>query len=1264
MLKKINWAKLNNVVVKKFISLFVAIMLLMTSAFLNCSVAAETSVKYPDKMLRIASEHTGDAVSFRQQTLIQGHTYKIKMLQNGITGVRAFSTSPDWSRSSNVAATVGNDGEYTTYTFNCVYPRTRLLFSTLSVGTYGYMADIKLYDITSNTEVNVDFTTMSFTYNNDLYSNWLVDRDDSISFSLDILNSDVANISFIELLDFDKSVFENEISTPTSKDKMLHLVSRAWGEHGVFLNATAMRNKTYRLTYYFNGEGGNGDYGVRLVYYMNNWQVKKSISFSKSDVNEENGQYIQEFTVPIEAENLQLFINEGSAADVNLWVHDVNLIDITDPLNPSENLQSDWLTKWSGNPNAELVDIDMSKFEPKNYENKMLHLKTSSWGEYGTSFLGAADFKGKTFRLTYYFKGEGGNGDYSMRVWYWYNNWSNNKSVTFTKNEVDSKTGMYTQEFTVPDDAVAIKIYINEGYAADADIWVSDVSLVDVANPDKELQGDWLEKWSGQGTAEIIDKDLSIFAAKETANKMLHLKTKQWGEYGTAFLNANDFKGKTFRITYYFKGEGGAGDYNLRVWYWYDNWSKNKSVTYTKNEKDIKTGMYTQEFTVPDEAENIKIYINEGSADNADIYVSDFSLVDVANPGKELQGDWLEKWSGQGEAELIDRDLEIFKPIDYSTKTLKITTTAEWAEYRGSYELTIGKSYEFSYYFRYESIAADDIPSMRVMSGSTILKSMLIEDDNYNKFTLRFTVPENSAPLANDPTKTKITFCLNEAMNIGNQMWLHIISLVDVQDSDQTDLAEDKFQRWSGSGDKELSEFNKEEFLKKDNSSKAQYMLIISNNSSGVEYGTSATVKPNVNYRLNMYYSDKAESAVKVYYKNQSDEFKSVNTSVSQVENLFFIYNFDFTVPLDAKTDKDGNTEVYVRLVSNTDKTVYCYMPLLTRKGDTDGENLIRDPGLVHNFNKWNSYKIGTEEIVREMYNFNYSVFDSGKFVSPSAKTMIKAEAVYRMATFGVASQLEIGKTYEFSMYCCGVKTSEFHIYYYDNNYMWKALLTDSETYSETELFKTYVFTVPDDALKSNGTNKTTVHLRFSAGAQGSVNYLYKPTLVDINNKNQNLINDPSATHSFDGWYIINYESPGSSTGGAVRGLSLVALDMNTFVDDTSDRPYNDGEWVKKFGIKPYLLGIDESDSNDSMFDDTYLDEEPLNNEELKQDEQTDGGESKQNVVTTVIKKRKKVFLPEEDYTWIYISCAAGAVLIAGGVTAFVIIKKKKNKVL
>ena len=330
-------------------------------------------------------------------------------------------------------------------------------------------------------------------------------------------------------------------------------------------------------------------------------------------------------------------------------------------------------------------------------------------------------------------------------------------------------------------------------------------------------------------------------------------------------------------------------------------------------------------------------------------------------------------------------------------------------------------------------------------------------------------------------------------------------------------------------------------------------------------------------------------------------------------------------------------------------------MPLLTKKGDTDGKNLIRDPGLVHNFNKWNSYKIGTEEIVREMYNFNYSVFDSGKFVSPSAKTMIKAEAVYRMATFGVASQLEIGKTYEFSMYCCGVKTSEFHIYYYDNNYMWKALLTDSETYSETELFKTYVFTVPDDALKSNGTNKTAVHLRFSAGAQGSVNYLYKPTLVDINNKNQNLINDPSATHSFDGWYIINYESPGSSTGGAVRGLSLVALDMNTFVDDTSDRPYNDGEWVKKFGIKPYLLGIDESDSYDPMFDD---------NTGFADDEQSNNGESKQNVVKTIIKKRKKVFLPEEDYTWVYILCVAGAVLIAGGVTAFIIIKKKKHKVL
>ena len=703
----------------------------------------------------------------------------------------------------------------------------------------------------------------------------------------------------------------------------------------------------------------------------------------------------------------------------------------------------------------------------------------------------------------------------------------------------------------------------------------------------------------------------------------------------------------------------------MRVWYWYDNWAKNKSVTFTKNEVDSKTGMYTQEFTVPDDAVSIKIYINEGYAADADIWISDVSLIDTQNPDKELQGNWLEKWSGQGTPEIVDKDLEIFKPIDYSTKTLKITSTAEWAEYKGNYELIIGKTYEFSYYLRYESIEKDDIPSMRIMSGSTVLKSMMIENDDYDKFTIRFTVPENSPSISGDSTKAKITFCLNEAMHIGNQIWLHMISLVDAQDTEKTDLAEDKFQRWSGSGDKELFEFNKEEFLKKGSSSQTHYMLVVPEKKSGVEYGTTAEVKPNESYRLNMYYSDKAESAVKIYYKNQSDELKPVNVKVSKVKDLFFIYNFDFSVPSDAKTDKKGNTVIYVRLVSDKEKTVYYYKPLLTKKSDTDGENILRDPGIMHNFNKWDSYKSGTEESVFEMYNFNYSVFDSGKFVSPSAKTMVKAEAIYRMATFGVSPQLEIGKTYEFSMYCCSVRTSEFHIYYYDNNYNWKALMTDSETYSETELFKTYVFTVPDDALITSGTNKASVHLRFSAGAQGSVNYLYKATLVDAKNKNTNLINDPSISHSFDGWYVINYESPGFSANGAVNGLSLVALDMNTFIDDTSDRPYNDGEWVKKFGIKPYLLEMDESETNYSIIDDNtdFADVDPLNDGEFTENEQSDDGETKQNATKTIIKRRKKVFPAEEDYTWVYILCGAGAVLIAGGVTAFIIVKKKKYRI-
>ena len=107
------------------------------------------------------------------------------------------------------------------------------------------------------------------------------------------------------------------------------------------------------------------------------------------------------------------------------------------------------------------------------------------------------------------------------------------------------------------------KIFVNEGYSAGASIWLYDVRFVDVENPDVNLQANWLTEWKGKDggadRAEIVDVDLTKFAAIDYTNKMLHLVSREWGEHGTT-ISANNLREKNMRLTYYFKGDGG----NLR----------------------------------------------------------------------------------------------------------------------------------------------------------------------------------------------------------------------------------------------------------------------------------------------------------------------------------------------------------------------------------------------------------------------------------------------------------------------------------------------------------------------------------------------------------------------------------------------------------------------------------------------------------------------------------------------------------------------------
>ena len=204
-------------------------------------------------MLKITPQVAGDAISFRQQDLVAGHTYKLKMLQKGITSVIPFSTN--WATYTNTPAVAGTEGDYTTYTFTCVYGKTRLLFTTEAAGTSGYMADIKLYDTTSGTEVNIDFTTMTFEVKSEVnsvtYSNWLIQRLDLPTYSEDILNSYIAGINFIKRLDFDAKVFKTpekaiQITAPKYPDGDLTPAA-------VMTKASVTAGHTYCLEMYKKG---------------------------------------------------------------------------------------------------------------------------------------------------------------------------------------------------------------------------------------------------------------------------------------------------------------------------------------------------------------------------------------------------------------------------------------------------------------------------------------------------------------------------------------------------------------------------------------------------------------------------------------------------------------------------------------------------------------------------------------------------------------------------------------------------------------------------------------------------------------------------------------------------------------------------------------------------------------------------------------------------------------------------------------------------
>ena len=63
-------------------ALSIVLSLALTVMCLTCSFVSASATTIPEKMLKITPQVAGDAISFRQQDLVAGHTYKLKMLSD------------------------------------------------------------------------------------------------------------------------------------------------------------------------------------------------------------------------------------------------------------------------------------------------------------------------------------------------------------------------------------------------------------------------------------------------------------------------------------------------------------------------------------------------------------------------------------------------------------------------------------------------------------------------------------------------------------------------------------------------------------------------------------------------------------------------------------------------------------------------------------------------------------------------------------------------------------------------------------------------------------------------------------------------------------------------------------------------------------------------------------------------------------------------------------------------------------------------------
>lgn len=326
-------------------------------------------------------------------------------------------------------------------------------------------------------------------------------------------------------------------------------------------------------------------------------------------------------------------------------------------------------------------------------------------------------------------------------------------------------------------------------------------------------------------------------------------------------------------------------------------------------------------------------------------------------------------------------------------------------------------------------------------------------------------------------------------------------------------------------------------------------------------------------------------------------------------------------------------------------------------------------------------FKLAADEEMEE--DFDYENYD-GEYM-----LYCYDESSYNYGKFGQVIELEKGKTYVYSVkykYVLQKQVAPIALYYKDPSMTgasratlkWKTEVKDIDN-----SVLTYTLTVPDDAFLSS--NKTKMLIGLTLGEIGGINYFRNFSLYEESDPNKtNLFTNADFKQGLYGWihatgYTITPEMQKNLYEDTELALVILPVDEALFINDTNDRPWNDGDWYSKFGPDD-KVETEETEDDDSTQDDSITQDDTFDNignvdddidTDVESEDNTDNEIIEKEENTTPKKQVQKVYATRKIYKPGAINVPATVALIAGivlGVAAcaggifFLVAKKRKKK--